>query len=345
MNGKIDHIGMWTWGGRVYNWKRYLNNMRAIDMDSVVLWHYDAPSNARQIQDYAATIGIEVIWGFSWGWDNPVCLDSQEDMQLWRSRVLDLIEKQYVPIDAKAICFQTGGTEFGGSCRLNCDVCNHFAQTGVAPLFIKFVTPILEAVQQRWPKLRIFANVHLGGVNESYPDLAQLPIDVSIMYEDLPGPGKQIQIPFAYDWGKGKLGLKDACDPTLEPDTVEMVKKMCRLRGTQEDISFVIKGFPCHWGGDNPMLLESFELEALDTMHHDWWQKANVYCEQHLDQALQVFRAIADSPARRKTVLLLVEAGLWELRRYYAAVLINESLRNPYHDPAEIIAAAKEKTT
>lgn len=336
---------MWTWGGRVYNWKRYLDNMKAMGMDSVVFWHYHAPANAAHIRDYADALGIEAIWGFNWGWNDPVCLDSEADMQLWRKRVLDLIDQEYAPINARAICFQTGGTEFGGSCRLDCDACRQAVQTGVGPLFVKFVTPIIEAVKQRMPDLRIFANVHCGGLTHSYQALAQLPIDVSIMYEDLPGPGKLMEIPFSYDWSPEKYFEMATGDPTLQPSTLDMVGKMCQLRGADEDVAFILKGFPCHWGGSDPMLLEDFELEPLSVMHQPWWKHSAASCEKGLDQALKVFRVIADSPARCKTVLLLVEAGLWEWQRYYAAVLVCEALHNPYRDPPEIIAAAKEKAT
>lgn len=82
MNGKIDHIGMWTWGGRIYHWTRYLDNMQSTGMDTVVLWHYHAPANAMEIQEYAHALGIKVIWGFNWSWNSPVCLNSDEDQAL-----------------------------------------------------------------------------------------------------------------------------------------------------------------------------------------------------------------------------------------------------------------------
>jgi hypothetical protein len=87
--------------------------------------------------------------------------------------------------------------------------------------------------------------------------------------------------------------------------------------------------------------MEEFDLKALATIYQGTWDAAAKYCEKRLSEALAVFRAIADSPARSKTVVLLVEHGLWELRREYAAVLINEALRDPYREPQEVIAAAR----
>ncbi|MBN1435825.1 MAG: hypothetical protein JW936_02015 [Sedimentisphaerales bacterium] len=332
--GKIDHIGMWTWGGRVFNWKKYLDNMKAVGMDSVVLWHYNAPANAQEIAAYADNLGIEVIWGFNWSWNSPICLDSAEDAAKWRDIVLEIIETQYAPLNASAICFQTGGTEFGGSCRLDCEPCKQAAETGVGPLFVKFVTPIINAVQEAYPYLRIFANVHMGGMKESYQALSQLDRSVPIMWEDLPGPLKHIEIPFAYDWEP---------ENKLQPSTIDMVERLCQLRGPDDEVAFILKGFPCHWGGDDPMLLEDFDLKALDAVYHDKWGEIAAHCEEHLGDVLKVFRTIADSPAKTKTVLLLVEHGLWEYRKYYAAVLITEALTNPHREPQQIIEAAKDR--
>jgi hypothetical protein len=156
------------------------------------------------------------------------------------------------------------------------------------------------------------------------------------MWEDLPGPGWRIEVPFAYEWDKPGADLTDY--------TRDMVRRMCSLRGAEEDVAFIVKGFPCHWGGDDPMLLEDFDLRALAGVYQHKWDRAAAFCQEKLPQALDVFRLIASSPARRKTVLLLVEHGLWELKRYYPAVLIAEALRDPFREPGEIIRLAREKS-
>jgi hypothetical protein len=333
MKGRIDHIGLWTWGGRVFNWKRYLDHMRASGMDTVVLWHSHVPANAREIKAYAAEQGIGVLWGFNWSWNSPVCLDSADDARQWTDTVLEIIRDQYAPLEPDGICFQVGGTEFGGTCRLDCPVCAKAAREGVGPLLLKFAGTIIEAVKREFPDLYLSAGVHLGGVHRSFETLRSLDPSINIMWEDLPGPQRHIEVPFAYNWGEA--------DAALTPRTVEMVEAMGALRGTQEDVAFVIKGFPCRWGGDDPMLLETFDLKALATVYQAKWDEANGYCERHLPEALTVFRAIANAPARRKTVLLLLEHGLWELHREYAAMLVTEALREPFREPEAIVAATR----
>lgn len=307
--------------------------MQLSGMDTVVLWHDRVPAKAMEIKTYAAARDIRVIWGFNWSWFTPVCLDSEEDACKWTGIVLRVLREEYMPLDPAGIYFQVGGTEFGGECRLNCPVCAKAAVDGVGPLFVKFAGSIIKAIKREYPGLYISAGVHLGGVHQSYEALRALDPSVQIMWEDLPGPGKHIEVPFAYDWGPDESGL--------QPASLEMVRKMCALRGPNEDVAFVVKGFPCHWGGQDPLLLDEFDLKALATIHQGVWDAAAQYCEKKLLEALEVFRVIADSPARSKTVVLLVEHGLWELRREYAAVLINEALCDPYREPQEVIAAAR----
>ncbi|MFA5863943.1 MAG: hypothetical protein WC975_04565 [Phycisphaerae bacterium] len=335
MKNKIDHIGLWTWGGRVFNWKRYLDHMRLSGMDSVVLWHQKVPFDARTIQDYAHQLGIRVLWGFNWSWNSPVCLNSEHDAAEWRDKVLKIVNDEYAPLSPDGICFQVGGTEFGGSCRLNCPTCQQAGKDGVGPLFVKFAGHIIEAVKKVYPDLYVSAGIHLGGVHKSFETLKTFDPSINLMWEDLPGPGRHIEVPFAYEW--------DTDDTAVTPTTLDMVKRMCELRGEQEDVAFVIKGFPCHWGGHDPMLLEEFDLKALATVYQNKWDQASLYCEKRLSDALTVFRIIAQSPAQNKTVLLLVEHGLWEYKRYYPAMLIVEALLDPFREPNEIISVTRKK--
>ncbi len=336
MKGKIDHIGLWTWGGRVFNWQRFLDNMKLSGMDTVVLWHDHVPAAALKIQEYAHHLGIRILWGFNWSWNSPVCLNSEQDISEWQDRVLKILKNEYENLNPDGICFQLGGTEFGGHCRLNCEVCKNAAREGVGNLYLKFAGTIIDAVKKVYPNLYLSAGVHLGGVHKSFQVLKNFDPSINIMWEDLPGPGRHIEVPFAYDW--------DPQENALTSQTLEMVRHMCELRGEEEDVAFVIKGFPCHWGGHDPMLLEEFDLKVLATVYQEKWDQAAKYCEKRLADALKVFRAIAESPARTKTVVLLVEHGLWEYQRYYAAMLISEALHNPFRDPDEIIKTSREKT-
>ncbi len=332
MTKSIQHVGIWTWGGRVYNWQRFIDNMQASGMDTVVLWHADKPPvAAKQIQAYARERGVSVLWGFNWSWNSPVCLNSREDAQKWAKIVTELVDDYYAPLNSDGIVFQVGGTELTSTCRLNCDVCKHAYETGIGALYVKFAGYIMDAVRAKHPNLKLHANIHAGAIKDTYGALGAINPAVNIMWEDIPGPGWNIRIPFAYDW--------DPAESDLDADTMKMVRKTASLRGSQEDVAYILKGFPAHWGGNDPMLMEEFELELLNMHRQPHWNKAAGYVERKLDQALRVLRVIAEAPAKRKTVLMLVECGLWELRRRYPVELIVEGCKNPFREPEEVIAA------
>ncbi len=303
MKGKIDHIGMWTWGGRVYNWTRYLDNMRATGMDTVVLWHYHAPARAAQIQDYARSLGIALIWGFNWSWGSPVCMNSEEDIAYWREEVLKLIETEYAPLNPDGVCFQVGGTETGCTCRLDCDVCREGYKEGIGPIYVKFAGALMDAVQAKYPDLYICANLHLGGVHKSFEAVKAFNPSINMMWEDLPGPQAHLEVPFSYNWADP--------DAKLTQKTLDMVERMGEIN---EDVAFIVKSFPCWWGGHDPMLLEEMDLKAIAATVEPQWEVVNKNCENNLGDALKVFRLIADAPARKKTVLMLVERALWDTR-------------------------------
>lgn len=331
--GKIDHIGIWTWGGRIYNWKKFLDNMHRTGMDTLAVWHDGAPARARDIQAYADNLGIETQWGFSWSWPAPICLNSVDDAELWKAKVLDVLKYEYVPFGARRIFFQTAGTEAGVSCRLNCPVCQKAATEGVGPIYAKFAGSIIRAVQETYPHLQICANLHLGGVHKSYPALRAFPSSVQMMWEDLPGPKSHSETPFSYQWQSPETRLTE--------HTRQMVKALCELRGKDEDVAFVVKGFPCRCIAYDPMLLDDIELKVLSDAVEPIWNESAKYCEAHLDEALEIFRIIANAPARRKSVVLLIENGLWEFKRQYAALLTAEALKNPFREPGEVIKVAK----
>lgn len=305
-------------------------------MDTAVFWHTDKPPRAAaEIQQYSREHGIRMLWGFNWSWNSPVCLNNRDDAEKWTAIVTDLIDNHYAPLNPDGIVFQVGGTELTSKCRLDCEVCRHAYATGIGPLYVKFAGHIMKAVQEKHPKLKLYANIHAGATQNSYTALSVLDPAINIMWEDIPGPGWNIRIPFAYDW--------DPESNDLDAATMQMVRKTGSLRGSQEDVAYILKGFPAHWGGEDPMLMEEFELDLLNLHRQPQWDVAAGYVERKLDQALRVLRAIADAPARQKTVLMLVECGLWELKRRYPIELLVEACKNPYREPEEVIAATVQR--
>ena len=65
----VKERGLWTWGHVIFDYRRYLDNMARLKMNKVTVWNDFAPINGREFVDYAHSLGIKVIWGYSWIWD------------------------------------------------------------------------------------------------------------------------------------------------------------------------------------------------------------------------------------------------------------------------------------
>ena len=68
-NPSASERGIWTWGHCIYNYKKFLDNMVLLKLNELVVWNDYAPINAKDVVEYAHSLGIKVIWGFAWGWD------------------------------------------------------------------------------------------------------------------------------------------------------------------------------------------------------------------------------------------------------------------------------------
>ena len=64
----VEDRGIWTWGHTIYDYRSFMDNMLRLKMNEIVVWNDYAPINAREIADYAHSLGMKLIWGFAWGW-------------------------------------------------------------------------------------------------------------------------------------------------------------------------------------------------------------------------------------------------------------------------------------
>ena len=91
---RILRRGLWTWGLAVYDWRGYLENMARLKLNELILWNDYAPVNGREIVSYAHELGIRILWGYAWGWDTTMSLDTSQEA---RSRIVGTYERQYDP--------------------------------------------------------------------------------------------------------------------------------------------------------------------------------------------------------------------------------------------------------
>ena len=69
---KFKTRSIFTWGQPILDYKNYIENMARLKFNQIIIWNDIVPINANDIVDYAHQFGIEIIWGYAWGWRKNV---------------------------------------------------------------------------------------------------------------------------------------------------------------------------------------------------------------------------------------------------------------------------------
>jgi hypothetical protein len=322
---RIARRGLWTWAGRVYDYQRYLDNMARWKLNTLVLWHAYAPENGRAVLGYAARRGIDVVWGYNLAYENPVCPSDTLELRRWREYVVRTFERDYATIGARTVYFQafTEAQDYVSFCRFGKQCPNGCAGKSGGELVVQWMNPMIRALLERHPDLRIVCGVHASALRSSFSALAGLDARAELMWEDAG------DFPFAYE--------PDKVSPKTFPRTLEWTRELAALRGPGAGASFVFKGLSASYGGLDAMLEPRPLLERLVAQRAPLWRTRERAWRANLGYELQAARVIAAQPRGNSSLVGLVEDGLWEAREWFPVAAFSESAWNPGRTPAEIV--------
>ena len=203
---RILHRGLWTWGLAVYDWRGYLENMARLRLNEVIFWNDFAPLNGREIVAYARTLGIRVIWGYAWGWDTTMRLDTSEEAT---RRIVETYEREYAPIGGDGIYFQS----FTETSRETLD------GVLIAEAVVRFVNRTASWMLEKHPGLRLLFGLHADSVKNHLDIISGVDPRVEIIWENCGG--------FPYHSCAGTVSDTDAAKDftekllTLRPGTAD----------------------------------------------------------------------------------------------------------------------------
>lgn len=221
---EIPTRAIWTWGHMIYDYRSFFENMARLRLNEAVIWNDACPINASDVVEYAHTLGIKIIWGFSWGWDQGSKLEgiiSQSGDKLIREikeKAISTFENDYMGC-GDGIYFQS----FTEICK---DTVNG---KNVAAEVTRLVNETAGELLSRYPKLHIQFGLHATSVNTQTEIIAKVDPRVYIVWEDCGA------FPYAYS-----SNVTDGFDETLE-----FTEKLVTLRGEKERFGAVLKGLVC----------------------------------------------------------------------------------------------------
>ena len=306
---KVRSRGLWTWGHVIRDYEGYLDHMALCKLNTLVLWDDYLPLNATDILNYAHMCGVKILWGFSWLWDtdcHQINLNQLDDTAV--DNIVSLCINKYLPMGGDGIYFQSF-TEL------------HEERIGgilIAQAVANFVNRVAEKIFMHAPNLELQFGLHANSVRERLDYIAMVNPNVRIIWEDCGA------FPFTY------------CPSHTEGfmETKHFAEKLASLRGENEKMGVVFKGFTCldwnrfrHQSG--PFVLgESSRKFRLDGMHRKEkiWRYVQAYWMIHAKKVQEMVRVLRENNKNGASIYALVEDGFFEEKIYFPVAVYSEIL-------------------
>ena len=320
----IEQRGIWGWGYTIRDYRRFLDQMVRLRMNTIITWHDFPPINSPQFIDYAHERGISVIFGFHWGWGlSNVSLTMPNDRQKIKEIVLEKYQKYYGDLNLDGIYFQTL-TEH-----------NKMEENGIttARAACMLVNDTSAALWKIKPDLNIYFGLHATSIQENYTDLEELDPSITIIWEDAGG------IPYSYN---------PILDQQATPEkALDYSKRLARFRpGTR--FALVPKGWPyLRWEDEfehhGPYILGEQDIRFIRHRleeRRSEWSLFNALWLKNYPVAARFYREMsAITQNNMLATCLLEDSGLEEIIQPSVA-LFAESIWNPNRPDETILQEA-----
>ena len=299
----IENRGLWTWGYVIYDYRRFIDNMARLRMNSIIVWNDCPPANCAEFISYARARGIGVILAFHWGWGTNLDIARQKDHLTIKRDVLRKYSKEYAHLDIDGIYFQTqtehDQTSLGGR--------------STASLACSLVNLVSAALLEKKPDLKIYFGLHATSILDTYQDLAALDERVTIAWEDCG------VMPFSYD----PLTELPADNATKGARTAEETLAYCKRLASLRPgglFAMVPKGWTClDWRGEfehhGSFILGERDREftrARLASRQTRWDYVNGLWSADYPKAQRFYREMLDVTDGNIAAWGLVEDGIFE---------------------------------
>lgn len=305
----VKERGLWTWGHVIYDYRAYLKNMARLKLNKVTVWNDFAPINGRDFVSYAHSLGIRVIWGYSWIWDEKPeeVVTDPAVRKAWKEKILSQYTEQYADMGGDGIYFQT------------------FTETGVetiegrnrAECAVEWVNEVASALWEQYPDLQIEFGLHASSVRNHLDEIAKTDPRMSIIWEDCGS--------FPYAYGAHYI------EP--EEETAAFSERIAALRGGK-GFGAVLKGQVwLDWSAfehqTGPYLLgvsEKTEIAEKLQLREDFMRLQKSYWLENGQTAFRMLRLLAEKSGGKAELSVLLEDSLFEEKIWLPSALFAEML-------------------
>ncbi|NLB17090.1 MAG: hypothetical protein GX827_09855 [Clostridiales bacterium] len=320
----IKSRGVWTWGHVICDYRRFMTAMARLRLNRLTIWNDFPPLNGREIVNYAHSLGIELIWGFSWGWGEEHDLSDPDSLERMRKTVTERTDA-FLKNGGDGIYFQlfTETTDEYKDGRL------------IAAEAVKWANVISSDLLSRRPNLKICFGLHAMSVDRHLDEIEKADPRIDIIWEDCGS------FPWGYDAGE------------YDEKTRAFTDSILRLRGGK-GFGGVLKGQTNldwskfeHQRGPSPLGESSdIEIKAKTALRDGWirrdqadWIKYGRGCAEAVAQIAAESGAAASGAAADRGAVLesLTEDNLIETGATLPLAIFAESCLDPHRSWEDIL--------
>lgn len=79
---------VFTWGHTINNREAYFANLARMKLNQVMVWNEHKPINAEEVVECAHSYGIEILWGYAWGWSTNCGTADLKDLDTLKDQII-----------------------------------------------------------------------------------------------------------------------------------------------------------------------------------------------------------------------------------------------------------------
>ena len=167
-----------TWGHVICDYRSHFRTLAEMRFNRVILWNEFPPVNAAEIVREAHDWGLQVYWGFAWGWTADLCKSAAtEDLGLLADGIVKEWRDVWKSCKGDGIYFQTF-TEQSNSMIGN---------RTIASMAVEVVNKAYRAIRAEAPEVDIVFGLHANSVRTNLHEIEKTDRSMEILWENCGG--------------------------------------------------------------------------------------------------------------------------------------------------------------
>ncbi len=177
---------IFSWAHPMGDYRQYLKNMARMRINRMYFWNEYPPVNAAEIVEYAHSWGIEIYWGFAWGWSTNCMEGAVKNLESLRDGIMKEWHDVWSKLPGDGIYFQS----FTEMRTESVD-----GKT-VADMVTELVNSTAAVMLNERPDLKIVYGLHALSVSSQLGSIAKTDPRLKILWEDCGEFPYRVSAPF-----------------------------------------------------------------------------------------------------------------------------------------------------